>query len=217
MINSSVHPRSSNAFSSPVGSTDDHDDSSLDNTSSNSSISLTTSFGITPRPTLKAKRSLVWRYFRLIDEKLFDVECILCSMKVPRKSASTSNMLHHLQTRHANEHQLVNKAMRSKAGDAPQRLPLSSDRSAHLTRLAADLIISNLLPLSLIENPQLQLIFQEAEPSYVLPKRKYFVSNVLIQMYDDVRKRVQHELHSSSGKGRESIWWFIPYLFCVSY
>ena len=80
IVNSSVHPRSSNGFSSAVGSTDDHDDSSLDNTSSNSSISLITSLCITPRPTLKAKRSLVWRYFRLIDEKLCDFECILCSM-----------------------------------------------------------------------------------------------------------------------------------------
>ena len=44
------------------------------------------------------------------------------------------------------EYQVVNKTMRSKTDDAPQRLPLSSDRSSHLTKLAADLIISNLLP-----------------------------------------------------------------------
>lgn len=84
-------------------------------------------------------------------------------------------MLHHVQTRHESEYQVMNKARRSKANDGHQQLPLSSERSSHLTRLAAHLVISNLLPLSLVENPQLQLIFQEAEPSYVLPKRKYIV------------------------------------------
>ncbi|CAF1597382.1 unnamed protein product [Adineta ricciae] len=196
--NSKTRPNSltsSNAFSSPRKSANDVDDLSLDSNSSNSSISLPSSITVTPRPTVKAKRSLVWRYFRTINEKSFDVECILCSTKVPRKSTSTSNMLHHVQTRHENEYQVVNKAMRSKAADAPQRLPLSSERSAHLTRLAANLIISTLLPLSLVENPQLQLIFQEAEPSYILPKRKYFIGNVLNQMYDETRNRVQNELN----------------------
>lgn len=175
----------------------------LDDESTSSSTSSSSSAVATPRPQLKAKRSLAWRYFRTIDEKSLDVECILCFAKVPRKSTSTSNMLHHVQTRHETEYQLVNKAMRSRTmTDAPQRLPLSSDRSSHLTRLAADLIICNLLPLSLVENPQLQLIFAEAEPSYVLPRRKYFVGNVLHQMYEETRVRVQNELLSSPGRRR---------------
>ena len=108
-------------------------------------------------------------------------------------------MLHHVQTGHENEYHVVNKAMRSKATDAPQRLPLSCDR------LAADLIISNLLSLSSVENPQLQLVFEETEPSYFLPKRKYSLANVLNQMYDETRKRVQNELNSSPDERRVSI------------
>ncbi len=191
---------SSNGLLSHQASIHDPDIPSLDDNSTNSTIPLPSSITVTPRPSVKAKRSLVWRYFRVIDEKSFDVECILCSSKVPRKSTSTSNMLHHVQTRHENEYQMVNKAMRSKTNDTPQRLPLSSDRSSHLTKLAADLIISNLLPLSLVENPQLQLIFREAEPSYVLPKRKYFIGNVLNQMYDQTRTKVQNELDSALGE-----------------
>ncbi|CAF1541740.1 unnamed protein product [Adineta ricciae] len=74
-----------------------------------------------------------------------------------------------------------------------------SKRSAHLTRLAANLIISILLPLSLVENPQLQLVFQEAEPSYILSKRKSFIGNVLNQMYDETRNRVQNELNCATS------------------
>ena len=106
----------------------------------------------------------------------------------------------YIQSRHDNEFQVVNKAMKSKSVALAQRLPLSSARSFELTRLAADLIISNLLPLSIIESPQLQMIFKEAEPSYILPKRKYFINNVLNQMYTETRKKVQNELKSSFGK-----------------
>ena len=180
----------------------DQDDLFFDSNSTNSTISSASLISVTPRPTLEAKRSLVWRYFQVIDEKSFDVECILCSTKVLRKSTSTSNMLHHVQTHHENEYQLVNKAMLSKTRDVPQRLPLSNDRLAHLTRLAANLIILNLLPLSLVENPHSNLIFQEAERSNVLPKRKYFIKHVLNEMYNETRKRVQNELHSSLGKCR---------------
>lgn len=191
---------SPSGFLSPQASIHDQDILSLDDNSINSTIQLPSSITVTPRPSVKAKRSLVWRYFRVMDEKSFDVECILCSSKVPRKSTSTSNMLHHVQTRHESEYHLVNKAMRSKTGDTSQGLPLSSDRSSHLTKLAANLIISNLLPLSLVENPALQLIFQEAEPSYVLPKRKYFINNVFNQMYEQTRTKVQNELHSALGE-----------------
>ena len=112
-----------------------------------------------PRRSIKAKRSLVWRYFKSVDDNSFNAECILCSSVVACTSTSTSNLLHHIQARHDNEFQIVNKTMKLKTTAEAQRLPLSSDRSFLLTRLAADSNISNLLPLSLVESPQLQMIF----------------------------------------------------------
>ncbi len=159
------------------------------------------------------KRSLVWRYFKVLDDESFDAEYILCSSIVVRTSTSTSNLLHHIQTRHDNEFQIVNKAMKSKTNAADQRLPLSSDRSSQLTKLAADLIISNLLLLSIIESPKLHMIFQEAEPSYVLPRRKYFAGNVLNEMCNETRQKVQSELQFAAGKSVI----LIQYLFLFSY
>ena len=159
---------------------------------------LPSSITLIPRRSVKAKHSLVWRYFKSLDDKSFDAECLLYSSIIT--CTSTSNMLHHIQTCHNNEFQIVNKAMKLKTAAAAQRLPRSSDRSAQLTKLATDLIISNLLPLSLVESLQLQMIFQEAEPSYVLPKRKYFVGNVLNQMYNETRQKVDSELQSVTGK-----------------
>jgi hypothetical protein len=57
------------------------------------------------------------------------------------------------------------------------------------------------------------MIFQEAEPSFVLPKRKYFVGNVLNQMYTETREKVQRELQCAIGKLLMSIWHLFYFLF----
>jgi hypothetical protein len=207
----------SRASSIDIDSLQESFDGSAVLTSENNTTSikktLPSSITLTPRRSVRAKRSLVWRYFKMLGDKSFDTECILCSSIVARTSTSTSNLLHHIQARHDSEFQIVNKAMKSKPAALAQRLPLSSNRSSELTRLAADLIIFNLLPLSIIESPQLQMIFQEAEPSYVLPKRKYFVGNVLNQMYIETQKKGQIELKSAVGKCLI----LILYLFLFSY
>lgn len=79
------------------------------------------------------------------------------------------------------------------------RLPLTSDRSIHLTKLIADLIVHSFLPLSIVESSQFQRILHEAEPSYVIPKRKYFINNVLKDMYVQVRDKVHQELQQAAG------------------
>ena len=79
------------------------------------------------------------------------------------------------------------------------RLPLTSDRSLHFTKLVADLIIYNFLPIPVVESPHLQAILQEVEPSYLIPKRKYFMNNVFQEMYDEVRQKVYEELKTAPG------------------
>jgi len=138
----------------------------------------------------------------MVKDNELSVECVLCLSIIPRKSTSTSNLLHHLQTQHNCEYQNINKSMKSKIRmfDLTSRLPLTSDRSIYLTKLIANLIIYNFLPLSIVESCQLQAIFQEAEPSYMIPQRKYFMNNVFQHMYVEVREKVYNELQLASGK-----------------
>ena len=152
---------------------------------------LSSSITLTPRLSVRAKRSSVWRYFKSLDDKSFDVEYMLCSSIITRTLTPTSNILQHTQTRYDSEFQIVNNAMKSKTAAAAQRLLLSSDHSAQLTKLAVDLIISSLLPLSLVKISRLPMMVQETEPSYVLPKRIYFVGNALNQMYNETRQSSQ--------------------------
>lgn len=186
-------------FDSSQDSLDDSTDLSAAQQSSNDPLAHSSTVINTPRPSLKAKRSLVWRYFTPCNDTL-DAECMLCTTSVARTSTSTSNLLYHIQAHHPNEYLIVNKAKEPKSIESVPRLPLSSNRSAELTKLAAELIIENLLPLSIIESPQLRAIFQQAEPSYSLPKRKYFVNNVLHEMYVERRKKVQKELEDAIGE-----------------
>ncbi|CAF4433214.1 unnamed protein product [Rotaria sp. Silwood2] len=161
----------------------------------------TSPLSITPRRIVKAKRSLVWRYFNDMKDDVLNVECVLCSSVITRKSTSTSDLLHHIQIQHNVEYQHLNKVMKSQTqiSDSTTRLPLTSDRSIHLTKLIADLIIYNFLPLSVVESPHLQAILAEAEPSYTIPRRKYFTNNVLQEMYSDVQQKVYEELQQAPG------------------
>ncbi|CAF3855890.1 unnamed protein product [Rotaria sp. Silwood1] len=161
----------------------------------------TSSLSITPRRIVKAKRSLVWRYFKDMKDDVLNVECVLCSSVITRKSTSTSNLLHHIQTQHNVEYQHLNKVMKSQTqtSDSTTRLPLTSDRSIHLTKLIADLIIYNFLPLSIVESPHLQAILAETEPSYIIPRRKYFTNNVLQEMYNEVQQKAYEELQQAPG------------------
>ncbi|CAF4734564.1 unnamed protein product [Rotaria socialis] len=71
--------------------------------------------------------------------------------------------------------------------------------TAFLTKLIADLIIHNFLPLSIVESPYLQAIFHELEPSYVIPKRRYFMKNIFDIMYSQVKQNVYNELQLDSS------------------
>ena len=150
---------------------------------------------------VKAKRSLVWRYFTPVSDHSLNVECILCSCVILRKTTSTSNLLYHIQIHHNVEYLNLTKTMKSKTkkSDLSGRLPLTSDRALHLNHLIANLIIHNFLPLSILESPYLHEVFREVEPSFIIPSRKYFTNTVLKAMYDDVRKNVYAELQASSG------------------
>ncbi|CAF4563991.1 unnamed protein product [Rotaria sp. Silwood2] len=159
----------------------------------------TSPLSITTRRIVKAKRSLVWRYFKNMKDDVLNIECVLCSSVITRKSTSTSNLLHHIQTQHNVEYQHLNKVMKShtQTSDSTTRLPLTSDRSIHLTKLIADFIIYNFLSLSIVESPHLQAILAEIEPSYIIPGRKYFTNNVLQEMCNEVRQKVYEELQQA--------------------
>lgn len=163
------------------------------------------------RSIVKAKRSLVWRYFKSIHNDSFNVECIICSSVVLRKTTSTSNLLYHLQIHHNLEYSNLNKSMKAQArqSDLSGRLPLTSDRALYLNKLIANLIVHNFIPLSILESPHLKEIFHEVEPSYIIPVRKYFVNNVLKHMYEEVREKVYAELQASCGIHTDASFGFI--------
>jgi hypothetical protein len=100
----------------------------------------------------------------------------------------------------------TNKSMKAQAltWESSGRSPLTSDRSIHLTKLIADRIVHSFLPLSIVESSQFQSILHEAEPSYVIPKRNYFVNTVLKDTYGRVRDKVHQELQQTVGNVRST-------------
>ncbi|CAF1969202.1 unnamed protein product [Rotaria magnacalcarata] len=202
-INSSIAPMNSTVIVSSSSSTSS---SSLSSSMVASSTMIKTKPSTSPQPKpsrkiVKPKRSLVWRYFNVLQHSVLNVKCLLCASIVIRKSTSTSSLLHHLQIQHSAEYQTLIRSMKSITGtsNATTRLPLTCDRSIFLTKLIADLIIHNFLPLSIVESSHLQTIFQELEPSYIIPQRKYFLKNVLNEMYTELKQSIYNELQLASA------------------
>ncbi len=81
-------------------------------TTSTTCSTSTSPLSTTPRRIVKAKLRLAWRYFNNSKDYLLNVECVLCSSIILRKSSSTSNLLHHIQAQHNTEYQTLNKAMK---------------------------------------------------------------------------------------------------------
>ncbi|CAF1294550.1 unnamed protein product [Didymodactylos carnosus] len=145
----------------------------------------------------RKSRSLVWNYFsKLTDDNAL---CTLCQATITRTGTTTSSFIYHLSSKHPEEHNLMKKKLRLTKKSEFTSLPLDNERSQYLTRLAAEFLIYNLLPMSLVDCPKLQTIFTEIEPSYGLPCRKYMMKTVLEKMYNDTRTQVANELKNTNG------------------
>ncbi|CAF0995614.1 unnamed protein product [Rotaria sp. Silwood1] len=83
---------------------------------------------------------------------------ILKSPSSTNAAISTSSYLYQLHLdKFLSQKENINKSMKSKSQmrtrESTPRLPLSSERSVYLTKLIADFIIYNYLPLSIVESP----------------------------------------------------------------
>ena len=105
-----------------------------------------------------------------------------------------------MEVHHSSDYESIVKPMISqiRGTDSAISLPLISDRSIFLTKLIADIIMHNFLPLSIVESPFLQAILHELEPSYVIPKRRYFMGNVFHEIYSQVKQNIYHALQLAS-------------------
>ncbi|CAF1638825.1 unnamed protein product, partial [Didymodactylos carnosus] len=124
------------------------------------------------------------------------MKCLMCFNLVKTYvNTGTTPLITHLATKHTNEYAKLRDELDEHSGKRQKinqdYLPLDSDRSQYLTNMVFKLITRELLPLCLVESPDLKDIMQHVEPAYKLPSRKHFTEKLLSQKYDEARLQVK--------------------------
>ncbi|XP_067943061.1 E3 SUMO-protein ligase ZBED1-like [Watersipora subatra] len=148
----------------------------------------------------------------------FAATCKLCSIEVKAtKRAKTSNLKAHLASNHKKEHEELAKDLSSlKEVKEPsntataiqlyiriqpsssftksqQKFDKSDQRQITATRLIQDVIVENLLPLSLLESDSFKALVNYWQPRYQIPSRKHFTQKILHQSADDIVQKVKDD------------------------
>ncbi|XP_067301389.1 E3 SUMO-protein ligase ZBED1-like [Pseudorasbora parva] len=175
---------------------------------------------ISPEELVSKKRttgSIIWIYFgfKASDEQQTDVYCRECRKLVPTKASSTTNLFHHLQTRHKLAYEECTRlripATKPTCSDNTtntnvtqitlhKALPWSveyerkSARWCSITESVAFHIAVDMAPISVIEQRGFIRMLKTLDPRYSLPSRHYFARQELPRLYTTERKRLAGEM-----------------------
>ena len=109
------------------------------------------------------------------------VQCNHCSATVTASTKATSNLLVHLKRHHPNIHKAIQNpepvsqpAMSqfiTTTPTTPQKWKHTDPRQQIVSDLLVQFIMSNLLPLSIVESEEFHKFTEKLNPSYVIPSR----------------------------------------------
>jgi hypothetical protein len=141
-----------------------------------------------------AAKSAVWKNFkRSSDDKT--VKCNLCGAELAYNGGTTS-MHNHLRLKHPSDTQPETPAKDKQSTvtsffNSPRKL--TSTQSEKITQAIAEMIVTDYIPLSIVEGEGFRSLMQLVAPDYVIPCRKTVRSRIL-KKYDDGKEILAKEL-----------------------
>ena len=149
--------------------------------------------------------SAVWQYFTLDAPTSKTATCNVCREKISRGGTSvanfnTSNLIKHLKTRHAKEHDKYKSKGKRKdelqqqtletAFQRREKFPKDSPKATKITDKIVEFIVLDDQPLSVVENVGFRRLMEHLEPRYSLPGRKYISETALPKLYEAVGEHI---------------------------
>ena len=129
----------------------------------------------------RQQRSEVWKHFDLVAPK--KTKCKTCGSCLAY-AASTSTMLHHLRAVHGIDMSGSSTPASKKTGidafvvSSPHAAPCSAAKSEQVTDLLVDWCVTDMRPLSIVNDAGLKRIFSLLLPGYTIPSRTHIASLV---------------------------------------
>ncbi|KAL3972567.1 protein-disulfide reductase (glutathione) [Sarotherodon galilaeus] len=164
--------------------------------------------------------SVIWNWFgfRQSDTEQKNIICKLCRATVISKTGNTSNLFHHLKTKHILEYQesqklrtaqRPNQSSGNKKGDltrqqtnifqafskgTPYAKP--SQRWIDITNAITVYLCKDMVPFLTVEKSDFKNMVKTLDPRYEVPDRKRFSRTEMPKLFDQVREQVKKELRS---------------------
>uniref|UniRef100_A0A087X520 BED-type domain-containing protein n=1 Tax=Poecilia formosa TaxID=48698 RepID=A0A087X520_POEFO len=155
-------------------------------------------------PRKRQKMSKVWEHFRL-NRKDNTVQCIHCKAELAYHNSTTS-MLQHLKRKHplhasnsytvANRHKL--KIILYLFIPKQSRIRCSVVQAAEFTNSILNTIITDMRPLSVVEDEGFQKMISTFNPNYTPPSRTYFVK-MMEKKYEEIKDKLKNILKETDS------------------
>ena len=162
------------------------------------------------------KKSPIWDHFVVGEDSKFAI-CRVCEKSISRggrntKTYNTTNLVHHLRTKHNEQYVEYEKALerveqdKGKGKAVPRQVSLieatervriwdiNDPRAQRIHRRVTEMIALDSQPFSLVDDPGFTHLVHELEPRYSLPSRKYVTENILPQIDNEVKAAVKQQL-----------------------
>ncbi|XP_032446924.1 zinc finger BED domain-containing protein 1-like [Xiphophorus hellerii] len=153
-------------------------------------------------PRKRQKMSKVWEHFRL-NRKDNTAQCIHCKAELAYHNSTTS-MLQHLKRKHplhaSNSYTVANSEPKSHTLDSfVQRVPgCSVVQAAEFTNSILNMIITDMRPLSVVEDEGFQKMISTFNPNYTPPSRTYFVK-MMEKKYEEIKDKLKNILKETDS------------------
>uniref|UniRef100_A0A8C5NCM1 BED-type domain-containing protein n=1 Tax=Gouania willdenowi TaxID=441366 RepID=A0A8C5NCM1_GOUWI len=137
----------------------------------------------------RRKLSKVWDHYKLKREQN-TVQCVYCKTELAYHNSTTS-MLQHLSRKHP----LYASSLPSGSNRAPS---CSTAQAADFTDRILNMIVTDMRPLSMVEDEGFQKMIFAFNPNYALPSRTYFMK-IMEKKYEDIKGKLKNMLKETDS------------------
>ena len=154
--------------------------------------------------------SFVWKYFKRCagDNK---VKCSLCGNEL-FWTGGTSNMRNHIRLKHPSEDQTSLNSPTNLSNKQPSMTSfintskkLSAPQSGQITIAIPDMIVTDYMPLSVVEGDRFLKLLNIVAPNYKVPCRNTLKARVIKRYDDDKECLIQQISNVSSASMNETV------------
>ena len=146
----------------------------------------------------RSNSSFIWNHFGFNTNEKGEITdkskavCKYCRAELKYQQGSTTNMQHHYNTYHlaTSEPSSSSQPTIATAFGKPKQYSLTSPRHHLLQGCAAEHLVCNLQPFSLVDSSSFKKLIFNLDPKFQLQSRNTYSNTVVPNMYTNVRKKV---------------------------